>query len=104
MPRKFQRKKEDFVCENCGEENLGNGYTNHCAFCLWSKHVDINPGDRAHACGGMLEPISAYLKNQTWRIVHRCQKCREKKEITFSKNDSLESLEKVIQEKIKHPF
>ena len=24
----------------------GNGYTNHCPKCLWSKHVDINPGDR----------------------------------------------------------
>lgn len=100
MPKKFQRIKEDFVCENCGKKNFGDGYTNHCCFCLWSKHVDINPGDRANSCGGMLKPIDAYFKNQIWKIIHQCQKCKEKKEITFSKNDSLESLEKIIKKKI----
>ena len=96
MIKKFQRKKENFICENCGKKNIGDGYTNHCSGCLWSKHVDINPGDRANACQGMLEPTSAYFKNQAWRIIHRCQKCGEKKEIKFLAGDSLENLEKVI--------
>jgi len=28
--KKFQRNKEDFICEKCGLEVEGNGYTNHC--------------------------------------------------------------------------
>ena len=43
----FTRKVEDFTCEHCGREVHGNGYTNHCPHCLHSKHVDVNPGDRA---------------------------------------------------------
>ena len=55
--RKFQRKKEDFICENCNKKVKGDGYTNHCPACLWSKHVDINPGDRLAECKGMMKPI-----------------------------------------------
>ena len=40
---KFKRKKENFVCENCGAEVKGDGFTNHCPKCLYSKHVDIFP-------------------------------------------------------------
>jgi len=54
--KKFQRQKEDFVCGECGTTVSGTGYTNHCPQCLWSMHVDVNPGDRAAACGGMMEP------------------------------------------------
>ena len=53
MSATFIRKTEDFICEHCGREVRGNGYTNHCPYCLWSKHVDINPGDRAAGCGGL---------------------------------------------------
>ena len=33
-------------------EPLGYTSRNHCPFCLWSLHVDENPGDRACECGG----------------------------------------------------
>jgi hypothetical protein len=42
--RTFQRHAEDFACEHCGHLEEGDGYTNHCTHCLWSRHVDINPG------------------------------------------------------------
>ena len=99
MAKKFQKTQEDFVCDHCGQKNVGNGYTNHCAFCLWSKHVDINPGDRASSCEGMLVPIDAYFKNQTWRIVHQCSRCEIQKEIKSAKNDSWAALEKLVAEK-----
>ena len=51
----FQRCPEDFECGNCGHEIEGNGYTNHCTACLWSKHVDVNPGDRAADCHGLMK-------------------------------------------------
>ncbi|MBU3901416.1 RNHCP domain-containing protein, partial [Patescibacteria group bacterium] len=44
--KKFQRKIEDFVCGHCGPKIKGTGYTDHCPKCLWSQHVDVNPGDR----------------------------------------------------------
>lgn len=71
----FIRKIENFVCENCGEEVVGNGYTNHCPKCLWSKHVDIDPGDRASSCGGMMAPIGASESGGEWSILQKCQVC-----------------------------
>ena len=61
--KRFNRRIEDFTCEHCGTEVHGNGYTNHCPNCLWSKHVDINPGDRAADCGGLMEPIAVEIQN-----------------------------------------
>jgi len=75
MARRFERKKEDFVCGNCDNAVHGNGYTNHCPACLWSRHVDVNPGDRAAKCGGLMEPMGAKLKNGEWVIAHRCVAC-----------------------------
>lgn len=49
---------------------------NHCPFCLWSLHVDINPGDRANECRGELEPISATPDpKKGYVITHKCTKC-----------------------------
>ncbi len=73
--KKFSRTTEDFTCEHCGAKVKGNGYTNHCPQCLYSKHVDINPGDRAADCGGLMEPVDIELKDGKYVIVHRCQKC-----------------------------
>lgn len=74
--KKFIKTKEDFVCERCGAEVIGNGYTNHCPTCLWSKHVDINPGDRAALCGGMMEPIGLLHTSGEQSIIQRCVKCK----------------------------
>ena len=50
---------EEFICEHCGAKvsKLGYSCRNHCPVCLYSKHVDINPGDRLENCHGELEPI-----------------------------------------------
>lgn len=75
MSNKFQRKIEDFVCENCGYLVSGSGYTNHCSRCLFSKHVDIFPGDRAEACGGLMEPIGVELSKGKYVITQKCRYC-----------------------------
>ena len=48
MAGNFTEIDEEFICENCGRkvEPLGYSCRNHCPYCLYSKHVDINPGDR----------------------------------------------------------
>jgi len=70
---------QGFTCAVCGAEvpALGNGsYRNHCPACLHSLHVDVNPGDRASDCGGVLEPVAAeHSGKKGWVIVHRCRRC-----------------------------
>ena len=73
--RKFQRKIEDFSCENCGRAVTGNGYTNHCPDCLYSKHVDVAPGDRAAECGGLMKPVGSELKAGAYYVQHECMRC-----------------------------
>ncbi|MFH0846230.1 MAG: RNHCP domain-containing protein [Patescibacteria group bacterium] len=90
--KKFQRTIEDFVCENCGKKVEGNGYTNHCPNCLWSKHVDVNPGDRASDCNGLMEPISQELKNGEQIIVHQCIKCGHQKKNKIAQEDNFEKI------------
>jgi len=96
MSRKFQRKIEDFVCENCGEKVKGNGYTDHCPKCLWSKHVDINPGDREADCKGLMEPVKVEVKNQEHIIHYKCIKCRHKHKVKSALEDNFEELLKLV--------
>lgn len=90
MLKKFQRKIEDFICEKCGFAVKGNGYTNHCSRCLWSKHVDINPGDREEKCGGLMKPIGVIKKGEVYSVNQQCQKCGfERKNKVLPEDDFL---------------
>jgi DNA-directed RNA polymerase subunit RPC12/RpoP len=76
--KRFKKNDEGFICKNCGREVLPLGYTsrNHCPFCLCSLHVDINPGDRANDCHGILRPIQTLPDpKKGYVIIHRCEKC-----------------------------
>ena len=90
--KQFQRKKENFICENCGKEVIGNGYTNHCPNCLYSKHVDINPGDRAETCGGLMEPVDLELKDGKYVVVHKCMKCGFIRKNKITAEDNFEAV------------
>lgn len=97
--KKFTRKKENFTCENCGKNVVGTGYTNHCPSCFFSKHVDINPGDRMSECHGMMEPIGIETEKGTDYVMLKCQKCGHKKRNKLAKNDDLGVLLSIIKEK-----
>ena len=88
MSERFIKTKENFTCQNCGAFVIGDGYTNHCPHCLYSKHVDINPGDRASDCGGLMEPIGITHKNGHIQIIHRCLKCGHRKANKISPKDN----------------
>ena len=96
MRKIFQRKKEDFVCNNCEKNVSGNGYTNHCSKCLWSRHVDVNPGDRAEECGGMMEPIGTTVGGGKNVIIHSCVKCGFERKNKLQKCDNMETFIKLI--------
>jgi hypothetical protein len=86
--KRFTRTIEDFVCGNCRREVKGDGYTNHCPECLWCRHVDINPGDRAEKCNGMMEPVSIEVSGGEGVITHICANCRFERKNKVNKNDN----------------
>ncbi len=88
----FIKVPENFTCGHCGFQVTGNGYTNHCPRCLWSKHVDVDPGDRAAACGGLMEPISYDLEHGRYVLIHRCTRCGHEKRNKFTEDDSVDAL------------
>ncbi len=78
--KRFTKNDASFLCANCGREVLPLGYSsrNHCPFCLWSLHLDINPGDRASECGGKMMPLRVETDaRRGFVIVHKCTKCGE---------------------------
>lgn len=77
--KKFTMIDEEFICENCGKKVNKLGYTarDHCPYCLYSKHVDINPGDRLNKCQGMLAPIDVEKFKDTYKIIYKCEKCNK---------------------------
>lgn len=93
--KKFQRRIEDFVCEKCGAEVKGNGYTDHCPNCLWGSHVDVNPGDRAAVCRGMMEPLEVIKKGDKHTIKYSCVKCGQQFKVKSAENDNFNALLKI---------
>ena len=89
MSQKFIKNKEDFICGHCQAETIGNGFTNHCPRCLWSRHVDNFPGDRANDCGGLMEPIGVETLGGQYDIIHRCEKCSAIKKNKTAKEDDI---------------
>lgn len=89
---RFSRKVEDFICFKCGIFVAGNGYTDHCPNCLWGKHVDVNPGDRAADCGGTMKPFHVGKKRDEFIIEYVCEKCGYKFRVKAAKNDNFEEL------------
>ena len=90
--KRFQRNREDFTCEKCGAEVVGSGYTNHCPACLWSKHVDVNPGDRKERCGGLMEPVGAESLRDSYVLLHRCTACGFERKNKVLKSDDFDTL------------
>lgn len=74
-----QGANQSFTCVNCGaavSPLAGGGYRNHCPVCLHSLHVDVNPGDRAADCGGVMEPVAVERSGKKgWVLSHRCRRC-----------------------------
>jgi len=97
--KSFKRVIENFTCEHCGYVNEGNGYTNHCESCLYSKHVDINPGDRANTCGGLMKPVSIVVKNGKYIVNHVCLECGFEKRNRVSKKDNYKAILEISVQK-----
>ena len=96
---RFTKNVENFICEHCGLSVRGNGYTNHCPKCLWSKHVDVFPGDRAEPCKGLMKPVSIELKNGGYSIIHKCVICGKVRKNKKATSDNFNALVSIAEGK-----
>jgi len=101
---KFTMKDENFICEVCGKEVKKLGYTarDHCPYCLCSKHVDVNPGDRLCECHGVLEPVAIEKgKKDTYKIVYVCSSCGMKKRNIAANDDNFDKILEIMSNPIR---
>ncbi|MDD2377607.1 MAG: RNHCP domain-containing protein [Bacilli bacterium] len=89
--KKFTMRDENFTCEKCLKEVTTLKYTarDHCPYCLHSKHVDINPGDRDNDCKGLLIPIGIEKFKDTYKIIYQCEKCKEIHKNIMANDDNM---------------
>ena len=93
--KQFTKRDEEFICENCGKKVSKLGYTSrdHCPYCLYSKHVDIMPGDRKEDCKGLLKPIRVELDSKKgYVIIYKCEKCNAIRKNKAAEDDNKELL------------
>lgn len=95
--KQFSKLDEEFVCEHC-KKNVSNlKYTSrdHCPYCLYSKHVDINPGDRKNECKGLLKPIGIEKFKDSYKIIYQCEKCNKIHKNIMAKDDDMDMIIKI---------
>ena len=92
--KNFTMRDEEFICENCGQLVPPLGYTarDHCPHCLYSKHVDVMPGDRANTCKGLLKPIGIEKFKDTYKILYKCTSCNEPHKNIMAKDDDINQI------------
>ena len=92
--KRFTMKDEEFICENCGKKVLPLKYTarDHCPYCLYSKHVDIMPGDRLNECRGLLKPIGIEKFKDTYKIIYKCEKCKKMHKNIMANDDDMDMI------------
>lgn len=92
--KRFNELDEKFICENCGKsvDRLVYSSRDHCPYCLYSKHVDINPGDRNNTCKGLLKPIDIEKYKDTYKIIYKCVKCGEMHKNIMAKDDDIDTI------------
>ena len=91
--KRFTKIDEEFICDNCGSivKKLGYSSRDHCPKCLYSKHVDINPGDRQEQCHGLLEPIGIEINNKKgYIIIFKCKKCGAIRKNKAAEDDNMD--------------
>lgn len=95
--KNFTMRNEDFICEHCKKEVKKSTYTarDHCPYCLYSKHLDIMPGDRLNNCKGLLKPIGIEKFKDTFKIIYECEKCRQTHKNIMEKDDNMDLIIKL---------
>lgn len=83
---KHEHDAGGFRCSHCRQfvvinDIMGTANRNHCALCLWSKHVDVSKGDRRATCHGGMRPVGLTFKHEgigrtgEAMLIHVCSLC-----------------------------
>ena len=67
----------------------------YCPYCLFSKHVDINPGDRSNNCLGLLKPIGVEKFKNTYKIIYKCNNCNQLHKNIICDDDNMDLIIKL---------
>ena len=100
--KKFKMIDESFTCLNCKQKVNVLRYTarDHCPNCLYSVHLDINPGDRASNCKGILVPKGIEKsKKGDYKILYKCSKCGKETKNIKAFDDNMEKIIELSVEK-----
>ena len=99
--KRFNMIDEEFECENCKKKVTALKYTarDHCPYCLYSKHLDINPGDRQNTCKGLLKPIDIEKYKNTYKIIYKCQKCNQIHKNIIAQDDDFNQIIELSKQK-----
>lgn len=106
-----------FKCLYCDRfvgfnELIGTKHRNHCPFCLWSRHVDLDTeGDRKSTCQALMEPIGLTFKKikadkfhpgekGELMLVHRCVACGKISINRIATDDLPEAILAVFEESL----
>lgn len=115
MKLKTEQKKDEFICNNCEEqiffsEFIGTLNRNHCPYCLWSKHLDLEKaGDRKSNCKMGMKPIGLTFKQKRvdkygkirqgeLMLIHKCVKCGKISINRLAGDDNSEIIMKIFEE------
>ena len=90
--KRFNMIDENFICDNCNYQVDKLNYTarDHCPKCLYSKHLDINPGDRLNNCMGLMKPIGIEKYKDTYKIIYKCLKCNQIHKNIIADDDNMD--------------
>jgi hypothetical protein len=105
---------QGFKCGHChgwvGAEYRSSGVQNrnHCPYCLWSRHMDLNKaGDRLSACKAEMKPIGLTVKATCKRygsglgelmLIHLCMGCESLSINRIAADDNLQTVLRVFEE------
>ena len=99
--KRFTKNDIGFKCINCGVmvPPLFMSSRDHCNICLHSRHVDINPGDRANECRGMLKPISITVDGKKgYVITYKCGTCQSIINNKAAEDDNFEEILRICKQ------
>ena len=95
--KKFTKNDSGFICINCGfaVPVLVSSSRDHCTQCLHGLHIDINPGDRANTCRGVLKPVEIKVDGKKgYVIIYKCAKCQN---VIHNKAASDDNFEEILR-------
>ncbi|GAA1454146.1 RNHCP domain-containing protein [Nesterenkonia lacusekhoensis] len=95
-PTTREQENTGFECIHCRRsipKHSAGSYRNHCPRCLWSRHVDIMPGDRAAECGAEMEPIGVdHSGKKGYILIHRCTACGAQDRNRLAPDDDMDAV------------